>query len=55
VIAALETDDIGEQMEKQGIIEDPVRLCLHEIGRNPLLTAKDEKSLAKSRGRTPGY
>ncbi len=35
------------QLEEQGIVDDPVRLYLHEIGRVHLLTATDEKVLAK--------
>jgi len=36
-----------EQLEEQEVVDDPVRMYLHEIGRVSLLTAKDEKSLAK--------
>ena len=36
-----------EIFEEQGVIEDPVRMYLHEIGRVHLLTAVNEKYLAK--------
>ncbi|MCL2474655.1 MAG: RNA polymerase sigma factor RpoD [Chloroflexi bacterium] len=35
-------------LEEQGVVDDPVRLYLHEIGRVPLLSAADEKKLART-------
>ena len=35
------------EVEEQETTEDPVRLYLHEIGKVQLLTAKDERVLAK--------
>ena len=36
-----------EQLEEQAIVDDPVRMYLHEIGRVHLLTAETEKVLAR--------
>ncbi len=36
-----------EQIEEHGVVDDPVRMYLHEIGRVTLLSAHDEKVLAK--------
>ena len=36
-----------EQFEQHEVVDDPVRMYLHEIGRVTLLTADDEKELAK--------
>ena len=35
------------EAEEQGVADDPVRLYLHEIGKRPLITAKDERVLAR--------
>jgi RNA polymerase primary sigma factor len=43
----LEFDTSLEPLEEQEVADDPVRLYLHEIGKVPLLTAKDEKILAQ--------
>ena len=45
----LEMEAQAEVLEDQDqeVGDDPVRLYLHEIGRVPLLTARDEKTLAR--------
>jgi RNA polymerase primary sigma factor len=43
----LEPETPLEQTEEQEVVDDPVRMYLHEIGRVHLLTANEEKHLAR--------
>ena len=43
----LELETPLEELDEQEVVDDPVRMYLHEIGRVHLLTAVDEKVLAK--------
>jgi RNA polymerase primary sigma factor len=43
----LETETPLEQVEEQEVVDDPVRMYLHEIGRVHLLNAEEEKYLAR--------
>jgi RNA polymerase primary sigma factor len=43
----VDTETTLEQPEEQEVVDDPVRMYLHEIGRVHLLTADEEKYLAR--------
>ncbi|MGD9116474.1 MAG: RNA polymerase sigma factor RpoD [Dehalococcoidia bacterium] len=43
----LDADTSLEQSDEQEVVDDPVRMYLHEIGRVHLLTADEEKYLAR--------
>jgi len=44
----LELETPLEELEGQEVVDDPVRMYLHEIGRVSLLTAEEEKDLARN-------
>ncbi len=46
-LADLELEILPEALETQELVDDPIRMYLHEIGKVRLLTAGDERTLAR--------
>ena len=44
-----EMDALPDQLMEQGVVDDPVHMYLHEIGRVKLITAEEERLLARQR------